>query len=404
MLLQLLATVPLVILCVLGFLLITSPVRKKNPAIIMFGLFLFIRALIYFSLTKTLFDFSSLHHVYAMNRGLIFLFNDPILYFAFLSLAFPIKLIFKRYWFLLLPGLILGSIYKIAFLSQTYDAQEIIAFSPWFSEPIKQFPIIFRLQKIIEIVLNVFSLGYLLIYVKILIFDFSSFVRNNFSNEKTVNIQWIICLATYFLIVAGLYVIANISPSPFLTGGIAILEILFGFTIYFIFHNTYNWINIPLLQSFFLSFLKSKETVLLNWFHPSSKKGNEGSSSEIILKDAKFEEFKQKLFTYFEKEKPYLKKDLCLNDIALSIGTNRTYISHLLSNELNTNFYSFVNSFRIEEAKRKMINHPDKNNSIVADECGFNSYTTFIKYFEKKEHINPATWRSKNTSQPHFSE
>lgn len=51
-----------------------------------------------------------------------------------------------------------------------------------------------------------------------------------------------------------------------------------------------------------------------------------------------------------EKGRMFLNPKLSLTEVATAIGTNRTYLSEYLNNDLDTTFYEYVNGFRIKEA------------------------------------------------------
>lgn len=58
----------------------------------------------------------------------------------------------------------------------------------------------------------------------------------------------------------------------------------------------------------------------------------------------------KKLQEYMEKGRMFLNPKLSLTEVATAIGTNRTYLSEYLNNDLDTTFYEYVNGFRIKEA------------------------------------------------------
>ena len=61
---------------------------------------------------------------------------------------------------------------------------------------------------------------------------------------------------------------------------------------------------------------------------------------------------KTQLIKLFEKEQVFKNTDLKITDVASKLHTNRTYISTLINSEYGSSFSSFVNQYRVEEAKR----------------------------------------------------
>lgn len=81
----------------------------------------------------------------------------------------------------------------------------------------------------------------------------------------------------------------------------------------------------------------------------------------------------KKMTDLFENDKIYLNENLTIMDIAKITGTNRTYISHLINQNHNQNFCTFVNTYRIKELREQIQNNPDSTNVILAEKCGFSS-------------------------------
>ncbi len=80
-----------------------------------------------------------------------------------------------------------------------------------------------------------------------------------------------------------------------------------------------------------------------------------------------------KILDLFENKKIYLNESLNIIDLANLTGTNRTYISHLINKHYNQNFCTFVNTFRMEEVQKYILDDPSCTNQILAEKCGFSS-------------------------------
>jgi AraC-like DNA-binding protein len=80
-----------------------------------------------------------------------------------------------------------------------------------------------------------------------------------------------------------------------------------------------------------------------------------------------------KILYLFENQKIYLKENLNIIDLANLTGTNRTYISNLINNHYHQNFCTFVNTFRLEDVKKHILDNPTSTNQILAEKCGFSS-------------------------------
>lgn len=102
------------------------------------------------------------------------------------------------------------------------------------------------------------------------------------------------------------------------------------------------------------------------------------ASSEQVLGAA----LEHKLAQLLEEERVWLNPQLTLSDLAMQVGTNRTYLSNYLNNTLNTTFYDYINGFRLKAALEQ-LNDPATSVTMVelAESCGFNSTSTFRRVF-----------------------
>lgn len=105
--------------------------------------------------------------------------------------------------------------------------------------------------------------------------------------------------------------------------------------------------------------------------------------------------FGKKLQESMENGRMFLNPKLTLSDVAGAIGTNRTYLSEYLNSTLQTNFYEYVNNFRIKEACALLTSDNRKNLSEIAELSGFNSLSTFNRAFVKKVGETPARYIKK---------
>lgn len=102
----------------------------------------------------------------------------------------------------------------------------------------------------------------------------------------------------------------------------------------------------------------------------------------------------QRLEEYIREKELFLNAKLSLNDLATEMGTNRSYLSNCLNNELGVTFYDYINSFRLERAKA-LLGDAAFEGSIeeTALLSGFNSVSTFRRSFQKKYGCTPSQYR-----------
>ncbi|MGN1211807.1 MAG: helix-turn-helix domain-containing protein [Candidatus Cryptobacteroides sp.] len=99
-----------------------------------------------------------------------------------------------------------------------------------------------------------------------------------------------------------------------------------------------------------------------------------------------------KLKECMETGKLYLNPGLSLKNVAMEIGSNTKYLSLYLNHSLGITFYDYINSFRVQEACRifeGMVDTGRLNMDEVAAKSGFNSVSSFNRYFRKVTGITP---------------
>lgn len=112
-----------------------------------------------------------------------------------------------------------------------------------------------------------------------------------------------------------------------------------------------------------------------------------------LLSAEKMQTIALKLERVMKEDKLFLLDNLSLNKLSESTSETENHISETLSQFLHTNFFQFVNGFRVEEAKNAL---KDKNKLItnIALDVGFNSKSTFNTAFKKVVGHSPSAYRN----------
>lgn len=113
------------------------------------------------------------------------------------------------------------------------------------------------------------------------------------------------------------------------------------------------------------------------------------------LKEENKEMYLKKLLDHFEQESPYLSPDLTLANVAEHTKISSNYLSQVINEKLNCTFLDFVNSYRVETAKKLLSEDANKNFTIlsIAYDAGFNSKSTFYSAFKKHVGTTPSGYR-----------
>ncbi|MCG8305895.1 MAG: helix-turn-helix domain-containing protein [Cytophagales bacterium] len=109
------------------------------------------------------------------------------------------------------------------------------------------------------------------------------------------------------------------------------------------------------------------------------------------------QQIEQQLLLYFEEQKPWLKPGLTIWDVAMHLGTNKTYLSEVINKRLNFNFNDFVNHYRYLESERIMKHDAAQSLSLqaIAWQAGFGSEASFARTVRKHSGLSPSGLRKK---------
>lgn len=107
------------------------------------------------------------------------------------------------------------------------------------------------------------------------------------------------------------------------------------------------------------------------------------------------EKIKQKIITYFEKEKAYLNPDLSMNVLSESLKIPKYQMTEVLNIEIGKSFFQFVNYYRVEAVKT-MLADPQNKYSIeaIGYDCGFSSKSSFYTVFKTMTGETPVSYRN----------
>lgn len=128
--------------------------------------------------------------------------------------------------------------------------------------------------------------------------------------------------------------------------------------------------------------------------NPCLEKHKYAGSSLSVVQAIKL---KEKLEYLMDCDKCYLKKKLSIDDIADKLNTNSKYISQVLNTYHQKNFLTFINEYRIGEAKKLIASTENSKYSImgIALMSGFSSKSAFNQAFKQIEGMTPSEFRMK---------
>jgi len=112
--------------------------------------------------------------------------------------------------------------------------------------------------------------------------------------------------------------------------------------------------------------------------------GNIGKNkkNDLSLNDQLVENLKQRISTFMNDGKPWLKSDFSLRELSHAIDSNSLYTSTILNQSFGQNFNDFVNNYRVEKAK-ELLEQNEMKLFAVALESGFSNKNSFNRVLRK---------------------
>lgn len=216
----------------------------------------------------------------------------------------------------------------------------------------------------------VFTIAYsigILIYSYYAVKRFNRQLRADFSDEE-LSLHWLKYILFLYLGIMLVWTADTVWASEYIT-------------------IVYN-VSINLLLGLFCYFVYRQED-MLNALNAMDSKGKECANVHGY-------DFEERFKRAFEEEKIYLNPRLNIVELAMAVGTNRTYISNYLNRQLQTTFYEYVNHWRVLTAEH-LLTDTTLGLEDVAQQSGFNSFSSFRRYFTSVMGQTPAAYRKEKS-------
>lgn len=189
-----------------------------------------------------------------------------------------------------------------------------------------------------------------------------TYVRNNYSNIENVDVAWLKPVFFFAIVSQLMWLFTSLS-------GTVMADIVY-------------YISTILLWLMVLHYSWDFRPIMIDKAMESDNKNvlpiAEGTLEQLV-----------------ERQQLYLKKDLTLSDLAVALGTNRTYVSKYLSQVVGQTFYDYINQLRIERVSIPMMReHPEYKIDYIATESGFASISTFRRAFFKLTGQTPSQFEA----------
>ena len=125
-------------------------------------------------------------------------------------------------------------------------------------------------------------------------------------------------------------------------------------------------------------------------------KQNGPKYEKSTLTPARANAYLERLQQVMEVERPFVNPDLRMQDLAELLTISPHHLSQIINEHLDQNFSEFINGYRIEAAKKKLVDPNEQHFTIlsIAYEVGFNNKASFNTAFKKQTGITPSQYRN----------
>ncbi len=146
-------------------------------------------------------------------------------------------------------------------------------------------------------------------------------------------------------------------------------------------------------------FVRPEELAATQFVGVEVDDGSDAQTAEKVkyaksaLGDADSKRILGKITNAMSEDQLYLDSGLTLPSLAEHTGISANYISQVINEQLNCNFFEFVNQHRIDAAKNALLERRDSAVLDIALDVGFNSKSTFNAAFKRFAGTTPSQFR-----------
>lgn len=214
---------------------------------------------------------------------------------------------------------------------------------------------------------------------------YSQHITTNYSTIDKLDLSWLKLLVIGFLAIRTWAMLVIV---------LILISIHFGIQTNF---------EIMGLMGNYTTFLLVSVLIFFGLGHSAVWGGLEHKNNSEVDDPVKEEQSKEKIkpemieqiSRYMESEKPYLTPSLTLEKLAGLLKIQPRLLSNIINRHFDCNFFEFINSYRVKEAKRMLADtqFEGKNMLDIMLDVGFNSKATFNTLFKKKVGMTPSEYR-----------
>ena len=214
-------------------------------------------------------------------------------------------------------------------------------------------------------------------------------LKDHFTNLDKINLRW---LQTLLKTIGGLtiYWILLVFIDVF----------FFDYRINDIFYNVLNVAIVVVIYWIgFSQYIRPRVVIVEEILVPVSNNEKQKVSVVPALAEAEMQRYAQMLQNAMQQDQLYLDATLNLNALAKHLDIPAKHISQTLNQYVGKNLNDFVNEYRVEEVKQKLVDPQFAHLTIlgIAFESGFNSKASFQRTFKKVVECSPSEYKKRQS-------
>ena len=310
----------------------------------------------------------------------ISLISAPVLYIYIKQLSFGKIYAFKEYILFFLPYLLFNGILLYCEINNPGSISVYYG--------ILQFDdtVHWMIREYLAFLLAIVP-GWFIVLSLFTVIRYRKALGDHYSYAEKINLNWLkTIIISMMVIFFVLYLVIRLGPQY----KIVSYQYLFGvvgsiLAIYTFFIGFYGISQTSI-------FTKTLETVLADSKKRFQKKESYKNSS---LNPSESKKQFEKLTEYMASERPYLNDELTLPELASQMEFSVNHLSQIINQQTGSNFFDFVNGYRVEMVKQKLKDPSLNHFSLlaIAFDSGFRSKASFNKVFKKFVGKTPSEYK-----------
>lgn len=225
--------------------------------------------------------------------------------------------------------------------------------------------------------------------------SYQKVIRHLFSETSQIDLRWVKLLVNGYIIIilSALVIYFFLAKYPEYFYQLYLLNIAIATP--YIYMATYKGITQPTIWQKVALRDKEKLEEQVHETEELTKANHRQTAQKQGLNDTRTEEIIAKVVQAMDREKLYREPELTLQDLSNRLKFPSYQVSMAINEGMKKSFYDLVNGYRVEEAKRLLVNPKNREYTIlsVGFEAGFNSKTTFNTVFKKFTGQTPTSFR-----------